>query len=227
MRKALSFSLWGNDPKYLIGMQKNIILARRLYPGWEVLVHVNDSKLYYKNARTVLLDTSEVSDALFWRIVPATMDSLFDIVCIRDADSRISARERDAVAEWEESGSALHVMRDHPAHGAPIMGGMWGCRPNLLPENFRDNLMRYRMDLRKKDADKRGTQPYEGRFGWMSDQPFLTAALRDTIPAHDRMVHDDYKRYEGARNFRVPKTTPMDFVGQVYSATDEAKYKCE
>jgi hypothetical protein len=226
MRKALSFSLWGNDPKYVVGMRKNIELAARYYPGWEVWVCTTEEHRDFECDRKIVYDFDAMPDSLFWRIKIATYDFL-DIVCIRDADSRISARERDAVAEWEESETALHVMRDHPAHGAPIMGGMWGCRPTLLPEGFRDNLTRYRMDLRMDGADKRETQPYEGRFGWMSDQPFLTAALWDVVPAHDRMVHDDYKRYEGARNFRVPKTTAMDFVGQVYSATDEAKYKCE
>ena len=29
---------------------------------------------------------------------------------------------------WEISSSQVHVMRDHPAHSAPMMGGMWGAR---------------------------------------------------------------------------------------------------
>ena len=30
--------------------------------------------------------------------------------------------------EFLESDSNLHVMRDHPAHGAFVMGGLWGAK---------------------------------------------------------------------------------------------------
>ena len=32
------------------------------------------------------------------------------------------------MAEFLESDSNLHVMRDHPAHGAFVMGGLWGAK---------------------------------------------------------------------------------------------------
>ena len=37
-----------------------------------------------------------------------------DLMVSRDLDSRLTMREVAAVREWEESGAALHVMRDHP-----------------------------------------------------------------------------------------------------------------
>ena len=32
------------------------------------------------------------------------------------------------MSEWVDSGKLVHVMRDHPYHTEPIMGGMWGCK---------------------------------------------------------------------------------------------------
>ena len=32
------------------------------------------------------------------------------------------------MSEFLESDSNLHVMRDHPAHGAFVMGGLWGAK---------------------------------------------------------------------------------------------------
>lgn len=46
----------------------------------------------------------------------------------RDLDSRISPREVAAVSEFLASEQEVHVMRDHPAHTAVIMGGMWGAK---------------------------------------------------------------------------------------------------
>ena len=46
----------------------------------------------------------------------------------RDLDSLFSSREVSAVTEWLESSFDLHVMRDHPWHGVPMMGGTWGTK---------------------------------------------------------------------------------------------------
>ena len=40
----------------------------------------------------------------------------------------LSVREVAAVREWLGSGLWLHSMRDHPSHGFPLLGGMWGAR---------------------------------------------------------------------------------------------------
>ena len=34
MKKIISFSLWGTNPKYTIGALKNADLAKEIYPGW-------------------------------------------------------------------------------------------------------------------------------------------------------------------------------------------------
>ena len=59
-----------------------------------------------------------------------TLDPQVSIFISRDLDSRITAREVAAVAEWLGSpgGEAVHCMRDHPQHYMPIMAGMWGAR---------------------------------------------------------------------------------------------------
>ena len=46
-----------------------------------------------------------------------------DILLSRDLDSRISEREVAAVEEFLASDKQVHIMRDHPARTAPIMGG--------------------------------------------------------------------------------------------------------
>jgi len=228
MRKILSYSLWGNDPKYLDGMRANVELAAKWYPGWTVMIACPVDTMFALHVNGIaynVMNTGSTNAGLFWRIEPAT-SAAADIVCIRDADSRIGERERDAVAEFESGLYALHVMRDHPAHGAEIMGGMWGCRPPMLPRNLSSLLAEKIAAVNASDGSNHVRQKYEGRFGWMSDQPFLTRVLWDALPPSQILAHDDYWRYGDCRPFSVPKPTPRDFVGQVYSATGEAKYEC-
>lgn len=232
MRKILSFSLWGSDPKYLDGMRANVELAAKWYPGWTVAIYCPVELMADRLLGVIsgvefhpLYDAYKCSSGLFWRIWPTT-DLRNEIVCVRDADSRIGERERDAVAEFEAGSYALHIMRDHPAHGAEIMGGMWGCRPAMLPWSFGPNLESKMSEIELSDGSNHVRQKYEGRFGWMSDQPFLTKTLWDVIPPSQILVHDDYRRYGDCKPFRIPKPTPRDFVGQVYNATGEAKFEC-
>ena len=49
-----------------------------------------------------------------------------EYVIFRDADSVVSHREAEAVAEWIESGRLFHTMRDSGSHTALILAGMWG-----------------------------------------------------------------------------------------------------
>ena len=46
-----------------------------------------------------------------------------DLFMSRDLDSAPTQREADAVEEWLRSGKTLHVMRDHPSHTFPMLGG--------------------------------------------------------------------------------------------------------
>ncbi len=55
----------------------------------------------------------------------------------RDLDSTIGAREAAAAKEFLSSNTDFfHVMRDHPAHTAEILGGMWGAKSSALRPNF-------------------------------------------------------------------------------------------
>ena len=51
-----------------------------------------------------------------------------DVLLSRDLDSRLSPREVSAVEEWMntsievEKDKPFHVMRDHPDHGAVMLG---------------------------------------------------------------------------------------------------------
>ena len=46
MKKTINFSIYGDNPKYLIGMIKNIELAKELFPDWVVRICYNINAYY-------------------------------------------------------------------------------------------------------------------------------------------------------------------------------------
>jgi len=137
---VISFALWGDGPKYIDGLNANIELAAVHYPGWSVVVAfpfrtITQAVVDYASSTWAMWDGYDAPDlwGLFARFHPAANPN-YEHVLIRDADSRINAREAAAVSEWIQSGKAFHVMRDHPRHRRPMLGGMWGCRGGALPD---------------------------------------------------------------------------------------------
>jgi len=135
MTKIISFSLWGQDPKYTIGAIRNAELGPEIYPSWTCRFYTGEDVT--DEIKSKLLDLkSEVIEmggadwnGMFWRFFAAENA---DIMISRDTDSRLSLRERAAVDEWLASDKNFHIMRDHPYHKTEILGGMWGCRNGLL-----------------------------------------------------------------------------------------------
>lgn len=135
----ISYSLWGSNEVYTYGMIENVLLAKELYKGWTVRVHYNDTvpqKVidWLKAQENVEMIHHEGNDALasnmFWRFYDLFLPNT--VVIIRDADSRLSVHEKEMVDEWLNSSKDFHVIRGHPHHKVPILGGTCGCRNNLL-----------------------------------------------------------------------------------------------
>jgi hypothetical protein len=138
----IAFSLYGDNPKYWVGAVRNQELVGAIYPGFSTRFYVGETvpravlnDLERLGAQVVPRKTSETSAAMFWRFEALT-DRAYDVVLVRDTDSRINRREAAAVQEWIASGMALHIMRDHPWHDSPIMGGLFGIRPRLMPADW-------------------------------------------------------------------------------------------
>lgn len=206
MKKIISFSLWGNNPKYIVGVIENLKLAREIYSGWIVRLYL-DSISYHIISKDLenFIDILEIVkydrqgdwNGMFWRFLPA-IDNSVDIMISRDVDSRLSLREKLAVDEWLSSDKDFHIMRDHPFHNTYILGGMWGTRNNLFN--------RLSIFINPDDHDS----------FWQVDQNFLADKVYPAVKEFS-MVHDDYNRYQESNC----KSFPCDridnhFVGEIY-----------
>jgi hypothetical protein len=181
----VSFSLWGENPIYNVGIIRNAELMEKFYPNWKMVVFFDDSvpsetikELQNRNVETRLFVDKSIY-GMFWRFYAVDLPDCEHVI-FRDADSRFSLRESLAVDEWIKSGKSLHVMRDHPYHRIPagnnqlgILGGMWGIKAKSLPITE----MIYKFSKSK-----------EHNYG--NDQNFLRTVY--SVLESDRFTHDDF-----------------------------------
>lgn len=140
MYNVISFSVWGNDPLYHNGILENAKLVPEVYPNWVCRVYHDEKfprelihNLKSMGVKTFLRKMENNWYGLLSRFEPAG-DSAVDTCIVRDADSRLTIREKVCVDEWLKSDKAFHCMRDHIEHNVPIMGGMWGSKKGFIKD---------------------------------------------------------------------------------------------
>lgn len=128
-KRVISFGLYGNNPKYIVGAKKNSVLAKTYFPGWICRYYVT-SDVSPAVIDYLKLQGAEISDipsgmgyaaGMFWRFTVA-VDNTVDRYIVRDVDSRLNARDRLAVEEWIHSKYPIHIIRDHVNHCIPMNG---------------------------------------------------------------------------------------------------------
>jgi hypothetical protein len=203
--KLITFSLWGTDPKYLIGALRNAELAQEIYSDWTCRFYLGQSvpfPIVYelkKYANVQIVEKPALGDwkGMFWRFEPATETDV-EVMISRDTDSRLSLREKAAVDEWLQSDKGFHIMRDHPWHKYPILGGMWGAKKGTLPD-MQELISQFSQE------DKYGT-----------DYEFFAQAVMPKI-TNNVMIHDEFfekNPFPIARN-------GLEFVGEVFNENEE------
>tara|TARA_R110000851_G_scaffold323724_2_gene490618 strand:- start:478 stop:1140 length:663 start_codon:yes stop_codon:yes gene_type:complete len=198
--KIISFSLWGHDLKYLVGAKKNADLIDKIYPGWIGRFYVAETIPYSiladlqsrENCQVVIRPGLGDWRSMFWRFEPAGEKDV-DIMISRDTDSRISLREKEAVNEWIDSEKGFHIMRDHPWHKFPVLGGMWGVKKDAIPD-MKDLINNFEQE------DKYGT-----------DYEFFASLMTNRIK-DDCIIHDEFF---GGQQFPTRRQN-YEFVGQVF-----------
>lgn len=218
MKNVISFSLWGNKPMYLTGALVNNNIAKSIYPGWVCRFYVDRSvpeetlnKLRIEGAEIIIKSDNIDTSGMMWRFEPA-FDPEVRYFVVRDADARLTVREKSAVDEWVSSGKSFHVMRDHPNHKHVVMGGMWGGVSGRIP-NFKDLLESY-------------TKSHN--LGFWSDMFFLRDCLWEPFIRQDHISHDEYWRPTGKElRFPTARKNEFDFVGQKYTEKDEPVYSVD
>lgn len=212
--KVISFSLWGDKPKYTVGAVKNSLLRSKFYPEWEMRVYHDDSVPSYileelegNNVKLVERDNQNHSNAM-WRFSPASEEGV-ECFISRDCDSRLFERDVIAVNEWLESDKKFHIIRDHPGgHAWEISAGMWGCKSGFI-----------------QNIDEKMNQ-YINTSHWISDRAVDQRFLQEIIypqAVTSLFLHDEYFNYEGIGTpiKRDRKLDDFAFIGEPFDENDD------
>jgi protein O-GlcNAc transferase len=183
MKRVISFSLWGNNPLYVIGALVNADIAKKHWEDWVCRYYVAnsvpkeaiDNLKQRDNVEVVEMNRDESWNGMFWRFYPAS-ESDVDVAIFRDADARLNIRDKVAVEEWLRSDKGVHIMRDNCQHGWTICGGMWGTKKGAIP-NLKEMIGNNKL---KETYNKHGI-----------DQIFLQHEIYNNV-VKDAFVHDDW-----------------------------------
>ena len=234
----ISFSLYGDNPKYTEGAVQNVLLANIIYPNWTCRFYVDNS--VPKKITNELLDLGaqvyfvkpnkniKNRQRSLWRFLP--LNEVCRVI-FRDTDSRVNSREKLVIDKWLKSGKAYSRIWDaehkEDGHANPLMAGMWGA----VSDTPKDS----KTDLTLKDFDhnlwKPGVKPLFPNIekqilnwkveGYRSDEMFL---LKYIIP-----------KFKGRKNSHMAgcgiDPTPMQYLlleetgGITYKRKKDVKLK--
>lgn len=213
MKQVISFSLYGNDMRFLVGAIKNAELAQRFFPGFTVRYYygrsvprwVLSTLNIFPHVELIKVEDEENSISRTWRFM-ACLDTDVDVVLSRDVDARLSLREAEAHQEFLDSKFNFHIIRDHPTgHNYVISAGMFAMKTQaygnlmhkmLLSHNFRDE--------------------------YMADQNFLASAIYPQV-SNDCLIHDEYYKIQVVEpsEQRVIKRKRLSTLSHIGCAVDE------
>jgi len=139
---VIAYSLWGNEPRYLVPLLESVRILPHLFPAWTIRVYydasvdhnyVTDLGRRGVQLRQMILPPGQpMHRRLLWRF-EAIHDPSVKRFLIRDADSLLNIKERVAVDAWLASDRWFHAMRDWFTHTDLLLAGMWGGVGNVLP----------------------------------------------------------------------------------------------
>ena len=200
--------MFGTDEKYLKGALRNAEQAVKFFPGWVPRFFVGNSinqnfvnSLIDRGSEVVRIAGPEDHTATLWRF-KSFFDPEVSVVIVRDADSRLSFREAEAVNAWIASGLGFHIMRDHPAQLWPINAGMWGAHS--------DRMMKFKIQIENfKPQDFYGI-----------DQKFLAKVIYP-IAKKDAIIHDSFFACELYSKPFPSARIGLGFVGEIFDKNDK------
>ncbi len=179
----VSFSLYGQLPRYCEMAVLNVLAARVHLPDFVCRFYLDDTvppalvqRLISLGAQCLPMNAQgQQLPTTFWRFL-AMDDAQADCVLVRDVDALIDAREALAVQQWRQSGQAFHIIRDDCCHTELILAGLLGIRSGVL------------RDIAQSMADFVQTQ---GDAAWRryADQLFLRHHVWPAVRAH-HLAHD-------------------------------------
>lgn len=196
-QKIIAYSLYGKNRKYYKNFENLARQVKKFYgTDWKIRIYHDNSIdesiiCKYECEYANLVQFCSINElrffnfsdynGMYWRWIPL-MDNFVDYIQSRDLDSWIIEREYQVTSEWLRSRYSFHVIRDHPFHFFPILGGLWSIASK------RNRTLSIQIFL--KLIDKSLIRPYNNRI-YLEDQYFLIHHVWPLVQSQT-LVHDSF-----------------------------------
>ena len=139
-KRVISLSLYGREARYLEAVKPLVEDIAQFFPGYVPRFYVSQeieegliSQLRERGCEIIHKERKGGVDGTFWRFLAAA-DKEAERVLVRDVDTRMGLRDQQANEAWLRSAKDFHIIRDLPCHVKEIMGGLWSCRGEKIPQ---------------------------------------------------------------------------------------------
>lgn len=211
MKQVIAYSLYGSDNRYMIGAIKNALLAQKHFAGYEIRFYTGASVPDWTRSTLALIPNVQLIDcdgpedhtAKLWRF-QALIDEQIDVVLSRDADARLTRRERLAHEDFLASRLDFHIMKDHPTgHDYKISAGMFAARTSAIP------------------ADLETPEPgnyYTADQDWLAEQ--IWPRIKDNCLIHDETYGTQAEGISAVKPFPISKEATLHHIGAALDEND-------
>jgi len=134
MSSVFSFSIYGDKPLYCEGLVRNLEAIAIHYPRFETHIYAGNDvpEEYLRRYESFPLTTIHRlpftgGRLTFHRFFAIDLPGV-QLMIVRDADSRLTERDRWCMDDFIASGWNIYCVRDHKHHTREIMAGLWGMR---------------------------------------------------------------------------------------------------
>lgn len=212
MKQVIAYSLYGSDNRYMIGAIKNALLAQKHFAGYEIRFYTGASVPDWTRSTLALIPNVQLVDcdgpedhtAKLWRF-KALADQTADVVLSRDADARLTRRERLAHEDFLASRLDFHIMKDHPTgHDYKISAGMFAARRGAIAPNLEPNL-------------EPGNY-YTADQDWLAEQ--IWPRIKDNCLIHDETYDTQAEGISAVKPFPISKEATLHHIGAALDEND-------
>jgi hypothetical protein len=214
MKQVIAYSLYGSQERYTIGAIKNAILATRHFAGYTVRFYTGSSVpesikqtlQLFPNVEIINEEGPEDHTAKLWRF-KALADPEVDVVLSRDADARLTRRERIAHEDFLTSNLDFHIMKDHPiGHNYKISAGMFAARKGAIPE------------IAQLIEEQQGKDYYTQDQDWLAEQ--IWPRIKDNCLIHDETYDSQAEGISAVKPFPISKEATLNHIGAALDEND-------
>lgn len=143
----ISYCLYGTSNQYFLPLLKSIEYINK-YHADEIRVVIHISNKYCNNRITLLnnydCDVYYFDDSISnaEKMLSRVNTVFYDVgssIFFRDSDSVFDNKDYLLIKDFIESKASFQIIRDHPLHYMPIMGGLWGLKRigyNIIKQNW-------------------------------------------------------------------------------------------